>query len=137
MQETIARTTEIIHAGWLDDVARRTPEDPAADRGSGNAIITASKIILSVVATKSIEKERHNTASVVWRSMTAWNEHETDKCWEEVTSILTGELNVGVPTTFVSENHGCEIVHRGINFPSSGSDAESSETRCVDFSYFT
>ena len=80
LQETIARTTEIIFAGWLDDVARRTPEDPAADRGSDDAIITASRIILSVEATKSIEKERHCTASVVWRSMTAWNEHETDKC---------------------------------------------------------
>ena len=31
LQETIARTTEII-AGWLDDVARRTPEDLAAER---------------------------------------------------------------------------------------------------------
>ena len=89
-----------------------------------------------MAATKGIEKERHYTASVVWRSMTAWNEHETDKCWEEVTSILTGELNVGVPTTFVSENHGCVIVHRGINFPSSGSDAESSETRCVRVTHF-
>ena len=32
----------------------------------------------------NIEKERHCTTSVVWRSMTAWNEHETHKCWEEV-----------------------------------------------------
>ena len=63
--------------------------------------------------------------------MTTWKEHETDKCWEEVKSILTGELDIGVPTTFVSENHGCVVLHRGINFPSSGSDAESNETRCI------
>ena len=63
--------------------------------------------------------------------MTTWNEHETDKCWEEVKSILMGELVIGVPTTFVSENHGCVVVHRGINFPQSGSDAESNETECV------
>ena len=34
-----------------------------------------------------------------------------------------GELVIGVPMTFVSENHGCVVVHRGINFPSSGSVA--------------
>ena len=78
LQETIARTTEIIYAGWLNDVARKMPEDPTADRGSDDAKITAFKMILSVVATKGIEKERHCTASGVWRSMTAWNEHETD-----------------------------------------------------------
>ena len=27
LQEAIAQTTEIIYAGCLDDVARRTPED--------------------------------------------------------------------------------------------------------------
>ena len=64
------------------------------------------------------------------------HEHETDKCWEEVTSILTGELNIGVLVTFVSEDHGCVIVHRGIKFPSSGSDAESSETGCVRVTHF-
>ena len=131
LQETLARTTEIIYAGWLDDVARRTPEDPTADGGSDDAIIAASRIILSVIATKGIEKERHCTTSVVWRSMTARNEYETDKYWEGVKSILTGELVIGVPVTYVSENHGYVIVHRGINFPSSGSDAESNETRCV------
>ena len=134
LQETIAQTTEIIYAGWLDVVARRTPEDPAADRGSDDAINTASRIILSVEATKGIEKERHCTTSFVWRSMTAWNEHETDKCWEEIKSM--GELDIGVPTTFVSENHGCVVVHRGINFPSSGSDAESSKTGCVRVTHF-
>ena len=30
-----------------------------------------------------------------------------------------GELVMGVPTTFVSEKHGCVVVHRGSNFPSS------------------
>ena len=45
-------------------------------------------------------------------------------------STLMGELVIGVPITFVSENHGCEA-HCGINFPSSGSDAESNETGCV------
>ena len=63
--------------------------------------------------------------------MTTWNEHETDKCWEEVKSILTGELDIVVPTTYVSENHGYVHEHRGTNFPSSGSDAESNETGCV------
>ena len=77
--------------------------------------IKASRIILSMVATKGIEKERHCTASVVWRSMTTWNEkHETDKCWGEVRNILMGELVIGVPMTFVSENHGYVLVHRGI-----------------------
>ena len=33
--------------------------------------------------------------------------------------------------TFVSENHECVVVHCGTNYPSSGSDAESNETRCV------
>ena len=69
--------------------------------------IKASRIILSMVVTKGIEKERHCTASVVWRSMTTWNEkHETDKCWEEVKNILMVELVIDVPLTFVSENHG-------------------------------
>ena len=45
-------------------------------------------------------------------------QHETDKSWEEVKSILMGELVIGVPTTCVSENHGYAPVHRGINFPS-------------------
>ena len=71
-----------------------------------------------------IKKEPHCTASAVWKSTTAWNEHETVKCWEEVTSILMGELDIGVPTTFVSDNHGCVVEHRGINFLSSSSDAE-------------
>ena len=117
-------------------MARRTPEVPAADRSSEDAIITASRIMLSMAETNVIKKEQHHSMRDGWRSMTTWNEHETDKCWEEVTSILTGELNIGVPTTFVSENHGCVIVHRGINFPSSGSDAESSETGCVRVTLF-
>ena len=136
VQETIARTTEIIYAGWLDDAAKGTPEDPAADRSSEDATITASRIMLSMAATKVIEKEQHHSTSDGWRSMTTWNEHETDKCWEEVKSILMGELDIGVPMTFVSENHGCVVVHRGINVPSSGSDAESSETGCVRMAHF-
>ena len=50
---------------------------------------------------------------------------------EEVKSILTGELDVGVPMTYVSENHGYVHVYRVTNFPSSGCDAESNETVCV------
>ena len=116
LREARAQATEIVHAGWLDDAAKGTPEDPAADRSSEDA---------------TIEKEQHHSTSDGWRSMTTRNEHETDKCWEEVKSILTGELNIGVPTTYVSENHRCVVVHRGTNFPSSGSDAESNETGCV------
>ena len=133
MHETRARATEIVYAGWLDDAAKGTPEDPAADRSSEDATqvnapdheegvqattpINASRIILSMVATKGIEKERHCTASVVWRSMTTWIEkHETDKCWEVVENILMDELGIGVPTTFLSENHVYVSVHRGINF---------------------
>ena len=37
--------------------------------------------------------------------------------------LLMDELVIGVPTTFVSDKHGCMVVHGGINFPSSGSDA--------------
>ena len=128
---TVAQTTEIIYAWRLDDLARRTPEDLTADRSSKDAIISASRIMWSMAATKVIEKEQHHSTSDVWRSRTTWNEQETDKCWEEVTSILTGELVIDVPTTYVSENHGCVVVHRGTNFPSSGSDAESNETECV------
>ena len=131
LQEVIAQRTEIIYAGWLDDVARRTPEDLIADRNSKDAIITASRIMWSMEATKVIEKEQHHSTSDGWRSATTWNEQETDKCWDEVTSIMTGEPIIDVPTTYVSENYGCEDVHRGTNFPSGGSDAESNETECV------
>ena len=147
LQETIAGTTEIVYAGWLDDVARGTPKDLAADRSCEDATqvnasdheegvrattpIKAFRITLSMVATKGIEKEQHHSTSGGWRSMTAWNEHETDKCWEEGKNILMGELNIGLPTTYVSENHGYMSVHRGISFPSSGSDAESNGTGCV------
>ena len=57
LQEAIAETTEIVHAGWLDDVTRGKLEDPAADRSSDDAIITASRIMLSMAAAKVIEKE--------------------------------------------------------------------------------
>ena len=134
LQEARAQATEIVFARWLDDAAKETPEDPAADRSSVDATqVNALDYEDEVQATTP------NTASRImlstsdgWRSMTTWNEeHETDKCWEEVKSILRGELVIGVAATFVSENHGCMVVHRGINFPSSGSDAESNETACV------
>ena len=64
-----------------------TLEDLTADRGSEDAIITAKDHV-----TKVIEKEQHHSTSDGWRSATTWNEQETDKCWEEVTSIMTGEL---------------------------------------------
>ena len=53
LQEAIAQTSEIIYAGWLDDVARRTPEDLTADRSSEDAIITASRIMWSMQQRKS------------------------------------------------------------------------------------
>ena len=68
LQETIARTTEMIYVCWLDVAARKTPEDPVADRCSDDAIVIASRIIMSV-ATRGIEKERHCTTNVVWRSI--------------------------------------------------------------------
>ena len=130
LQEAIAQTTEIIYAGWLDDVARRTPEDLTANRSSEDAVITASRIMWEHGSNKG-HREGATSFNDGWRSATTWNEQETDKCWEEVTSILTGELVIDVPTTSVSENHGCVDVHRGTNFPSGGSDAESNETECV------
>ena len=57
--------------------------------------------------------------------MTTWNEHETDKCWEEVKSILMGELVIGVPMTFVSRETWVRACTPWNQFPSSGSDAES------------
>ena len=115
LQEARAQATEIVYARWLDDVARRMPEETAATKSNEDATqvnaldhedevqattpITVSRIILSMSATKVIVTERHCTASVVWRNMTTWNEeHETDKCWEEVKNILMGELVTGVPT---------------------------------------
>ena len=93
LQEAIAQTPEIIHAGWLDDVARRTPEDLTADIGSEDATITASRIMWNMAATKVIEEEQHHSTSDGWRSRTTWNEHETDKCWEEVKSGSDEESN--------------------------------------------
>ena len=69
--------------------AKRTPKDPAAD--SEDATITASRIMLSKATTKVIEKEQHHSTSDVWRCRTTWNEHETDKCWEEIKIMLTGD----------------------------------------------
>ena len=88
-----------------------------------------------MVATRVNVKEQHHPTSDGWRSMTTWKEkHETDKFWGEVKNILIGELVIGVPMTLVSENHGCVVMHRGINFPSSGSVATSIE--CVRTAYF-
>ena len=53
--EARAQATEIVYARWLDDAAKGTPEDPAADRSSEDATITASRIMLSMAATKVIE----------------------------------------------------------------------------------
>ena len=117
LQEARAQAAEVVYAGWLDDAAKGTPEDPAADRSSEDATITASRIMWSMAATTVIEKEQHHSTSDGWRSMTTWNEHETDKCWEDVKSILTGELDIGVPTTYVSENHGYVHENRGPIFP--------------------
>ena len=78
-QEARAQAIEIVYAGWLDDAAKGTPEDHAADRSSEDATITASRIMLSMAATTVIEKEQHHSISDGWRSMTTWNEHETDK----------------------------------------------------------
>ena len=100
LQEARAQGTEIVFAGGLDDAAKGTAEDPA-DRSSEDASqvnapdhedevqvttpITASRIMLRMAATKVIEKEQHHSTSVGWRSMTTWKEeHETDKCWEDV-----------------------------------------------------
>ena len=96
--------------------------------------VTAYRIILSMAATKVNVKEQHRTSSVGWRNITAWYGHETDKCWGEVKNILLDELDIGVPTTFVLENHGNVVVHRGIGFPSSGSVGTSID--CVRTAHF-
>ena len=144
LQGTIARTREIVYAGCLDEVPRGTPEGPAADRSSEDATqvnapdheegvqattpITASRIILSMAATKGSDTAQQVLSGEARRHGT---KNTRDKCWEEAKNILRGELVVGVPTTFVSEKHGSMVVHCGINFPSSGSDAESNGTGCV------
>ena len=153
LRETRPRATEIVYAGWLDDAAKGTQEDLAADRSSEDATqvnapdheervqvrtpIKASRIMLSMAATKVIEKEQHHSTSDGWRSMTTWSEeHETDKCWEEVKSILMGELVIGVPTTYVSENHGYVLVHRGINFPQVAAMQSRTSIECVRTAHF-
>ena len=52
LQEARAQATQIVYAGWLDDAARGTTEDPAADRSSEDATTTASRIMMSMEATK-------------------------------------------------------------------------------------
>ena len=49
-------------------MAKRTVEDLTADRGSEDAIITASRIMCSMAATKVIEKEQHHSTSDGWGS---------------------------------------------------------------------
>ena len=45
LQEARAQATEIVYAEWLDDAAKGTLEDPAADRSSKDVTITASRIM--------------------------------------------------------------------------------------------
>ena len=52
LQEARAQATEIVCAKWLDDAAKGML---AADRSSEDATITASRIMLSMAATKVIE----------------------------------------------------------------------------------
>ena len=123
LQKARGQASEIVYARRLDDVARRTLEGSAAARSSEDATqvnapdheegvqaatpVTASRIILSMAATKVNVKEQHNLSSVGWRNIAAWNgKHETNKCCGKIKNILMGELVIGVPTTFVSENHG-------------------------------
>ena len=90
-----------------------------------------------MAATKVNVKEQHHSSRVGWRNMTAWyGKHETNKCWGKIKNILMGEMVVGVPTTFVSENHGNVVVHRGIDFPSSGSVATSNVIERVRTAHF-
>ena len=135
LQEARAQTTEIVYARWLDDVAKETPEDSGAVRSSEDATqvmrLTVRKECrrqhqskrpglhrACMVATEAIEKEQHHSTSVVWRNVTAWyRKHETDKCWRGIKNILMGELVIGIPMIFVLKDHGCMVVHRGINFP--------------------
>ena len=150
LQEARVQATEIVYARWLDDVARRVPEETAATKSSDDATqdnapdhedevqattpITASRIALSMAVTKVIVKERHCTASVDWRSMTAWYGHETDKCWGEVKNILMGELVIGVPNDFRLEGPwvlGCAL---RIIFLSNASIATS--IKCVRTAHF-
>ena len=98
LQNVRAQASEIVYGRRLDDAARGTPEDPAADRSSENATqvnapnhedevqattsITASRIILSMEATRMNAKEQHYSSSVGWRNMKAWyGKHEINKCW--------------------------------------------------------
>ena len=152
LQEARDQASEIVHASWLDAAAKGTPKS-AAVRSSVDATwvnaldfeeevqaatsVTASRIILSMTATKVDVKEQHYSLNVGWRNMTAkYGKHETNKCWGKIKNILMGEIVVDVPTTFVSENHGYVVVHRGIGFPSSGSVAASTVIERVRTAHF-
>ena len=88
LQEARAQRSEIVNARWLDNAARRTPEDPDKVRSRVDATqvntyhredmvqatppIQASSIILSSAATKPNAKDQQWSSSVGWRSMKAW-----------------------------------------------------------------
>ena len=119
-----ARGSEIVYVRWLDDAARRTPEDPDPVTSGMDATqvntygredvvlatlpIKASRTILSPAATKPKATDQHWSSGVGWRRMKAWyGERDTKKRWEhEVKNNLLGESVVDVPTTIVSEIHG-------------------------------
>ena len=88
LQEAGAQASEIVCARWLDDAAKGTSKESAAVRSSVDATqvnaadrgeevqaatpVTASRIVLSMAATKVNEKEQHYSLSAGWRNMTAW-----------------------------------------------------------------
>ena len=100
--------------------------------------IKASRIILSLAATKPNAKDQHWPPSVGWRSMKAWyGRRETSKCWGfEIKNILMGESVVDVPTTCASENHGYVTVRRGTDFFSSGTAAAPGEVERVRTAHY-
>ena len=141
LQKAKARGSEIVYVRWLDDAARGTPEGPDAVRSRVGATrvntydredvvqatlpFKASRIILSPAAARTDAKYQHSASGVGWRSMTAWyRQRERHKCWGNgIENILIDESVVVVPTTFVSQNHGCVTIRRGSGFLSSGSAA--------------
>ena len=71
LQRARAQRSEIVYVRWLDDAARGTPEDPDAVKSRVDATqvntygvqatlsIKASRIIVSIAATKFNAKEQH------------------------------------------------------------------------------
>ena len=104
---------ELAHIEKLEEAEVVLQEAIEKQRSSApGGLITASRIMWSMTATKVIENEQHQSMSDGWRSATTWNEQETDKCWEEVMSIMMGEPVIDVPMTYVSENYGWEDASR-------------------------